>query len=72
MRTILFFIFLSIVVFDISSQKVVKWDDTLSEQRPEQCKEVEIVSSADGKVQKAFFYRNQSGESRPLIVSLHT
>ncbi len=72
MKKSLLILFLSVAVFDITSQKVVKWDDTLSKQRPEQCKEVEIVSTADGKVQRAYFYKSKSDEPRPLIVSLHT
>ncbi len=33
---------------------------------------VEIVSSADGAVQKAYFYATHSREPKPLVVSLHT
>jgi hypothetical protein len=55
-----------------SAQNIPEWDDTKSKDRPEQCIEVEIPSSADGKIQKAYFYKSRKIEPRPLIVSLHT
>lgn len=33
---------------------------------------VEIKSSLDNKIQKAYFYKSKSKRSRPLVVSLHT
>ena len=72
MKTLLFVLFISVVALDISSQKVEKWDNTQSKQTPGQCKEVEIVSTTDGKVQRAYFYKSKSDEPRPLVVSLHT
>lgn len=33
---------------------------------------VEIISSADGKTQKAYIYSTKSQQKKPLIVSLHT
>lgn len=55
-----------------SAQADPHWDDTRSEDWPEQFKKVEIPSSADGNIQKAYFYASISEEPRPLVVSLHT
>ena len=38
----------------------------------EEFQEVEIASSIDSVLQKAYFYRSGAGHSAPLIVSLHT
>lgn len=56
----------------ISAQPDPQWDDTRTQDWPEQFKKVAIPSSADGKIQKAFFYACQSEEPQPLVVSLHT
>jgi len=48
------------------------WDDTLNKGWPEECRVVDIRSSADGSFQKAWFYSSMSQEPAPLIVSLHT
>ncbi len=38
---------------------------------PTECKKVEIVSTADGALQPAYFFQSQSDEPRPLVVRLH-
>mgnify|MGYP002346981113 FL=1 len=48
------------------------WDDTLNTGWPDGFTPEEIISSADGSVQKAWFYRSPSAGPAPLIVSLHT
>lgn len=48
------------------------WDDTLNTGWPEGFIIADIVSSADGSIQKGWFYRSPAGGSAPLIVSLHT
>ncbi|MCC5930131.1 MAG: prolyl oligopeptidase family serine peptidase [Cyclobacteriaceae bacterium] len=48
------------------------WDDTSRKAWPETFKDIEIVSSVDGKIQKAYFYASKSVNPRPLVVSLHT
>lgn len=54
------------------AQNDPKWDDTKSKNWPQECKRVEIISTIDGKVQPAFFYKSQAEEPTPLIISLHT
>jgi hypothetical protein len=53
------------------TQKDPKWDDTVSKDWPVECKEVEIISTIDEKIQNAYFYKSQGEKPRPLIVSLH-
>ncbi|MCF8361681.1 MAG: prolyl oligopeptidase family serine peptidase [Prolixibacteraceae bacterium] len=48
------------------------WDDTSRPDWPEVFKDVEIPSTADGKIQKAYFYATSHEKPKPLIVSLHT
>lgn len=48
------------------------WDDTESKSWPAAAEPIEIVSSLDGQVQKAFFYKAPGHSPRPLVVSLHT
>ena len=50
----------------------IAWDDTRRSAWPAEFSEVGIPSSADGAVQKAYFYRTPSAKPQPLIVSLHT
>ena len=52
--------------------KSLSWDDTLNSGWPDECRIVEIRSSADGSVQKARFYASATKTNAPLIVSLHT
>jgi len=53
-------------------QQNTAWDDTRQKDWPAEALPVEIVSSADGKIQKGYFYRAPGDQPRPLIVSLHT
>ena len=48
------------------------WDDTRRTLWPEGFEVVEIPSTADGTVQKAYFRRAPDRKPQPLIVSLHT
>lgn len=48
------------------------WDNTVSKNWPEGFVPVEIKSSADGKMQKAVFYKSVQTKPQPLIISLHT
>jgi dienelactone hydrolase len=48
-----------------------QWNNKKNQNWPSGFSEVEIVSSADGKIQKAYFYATRSKEAKPLIVSLH-
>lgn len=50
----------------------VAGDDTRAKQRDERMREVRIVSSSDGTVQRAFFCGSDSLEAQPLIVRLHS
>lgn len=56
----------------LSANAQISWDDTQNKVWPLPFKEVEIPSSADGKIQKAYFFTSTSNQSQPLIVSLHT
>lgn len=49
-----------------------QWNATKSKDWPSDFSEVDIESSADGKIQKAYFYATKSREPKPLIVSLHS
>lgn len=53
-------------------QGVIPGDDTSKHQWNENMKEVEIPSSADGAMQKAYFHATASATPQPLIVSFHT
>lgn len=48
------------------------WDNTKNKSWVAGFEEVEIVSSADGKIQKAWFHKSSKHSPQPLIVSLHT
>ncbi len=54
------------------TSKVIKFDDTRIIKWNKDFQEVDIKSSADGKIQKAFLYKSKSKKHQPLIVSLHT
>ncbi|RCW32550.1 GDSL-type esterase/lipase family protein [Marinilabilia salmonicolor] len=55
-----------------AAQNPHQWDDAKSRDWPTEFKEVEISSSADEEIQKAYLYSSQSQIPKPLIVSLHT
>ena len=48
------------------------WDNTRNDNWPVGFKLVEIRSSTDGAIQKAWFFRSSERTKQPLIVSLHT
>ena len=48
------------------------WDNTISKNWPKGFFPVEIKSSADGKIQKAVFYKSVHTKPQPLIISLHS
>lgn len=65
------FIFLFLLSSHLTAQPGTAWDNTRDRDWPEEFEEVEIPSSMDGKMQKAFFY-SSAQEGQPLIISLHT
>ncbi|MGI6571855.1 MAG: alpha/beta hydrolase family protein [Fermentimonas sp.] len=52
--------------------KVVKFDDTRKVNWDNEFELVQIKSSEDQNVQKAYFYKSKSKEKMPLLVSLHS
>ena len=53
-------------------ESIIKFDDTRETKWSEDFELVEINSSKDNVIQKAYFYKSTSDEPKPLIVSLHT
>ena len=56
----------------LCARSPIEGDDTSKTVWPTEFREVEISSSADGRIQKAYFYKTRSRKPQPLIVSLHT
>jgi hypothetical protein len=54
------------------TDKIIKFDDTRKVSWSVDFKVVEIISSLDGNIQKAYFLRSRSEKPKPLVVSLHT
>ncbi len=54
------------------SQPGSQWDNTQDKVWPDEFKEVEIRSSVDGKIQKAYYFGTSTNEPQPLVISLHT
>lgn len=52
-------------------QATAKNNDEQKKSWPAECKKVEIVSTADGALQPAYFFRAKSDQPRPLVVRLH-
>ncbi len=48
------------------------WDNSISKNWPGEFQLVQIKSTADGAVQKAWFYKSTKTIPQPLIISLHT
>lgn len=71
-KNILILLTFFILSMTASAQNNVIWDDTSSNNWNSKFEEVNIPSSKDGSLQKAFIYRSQKSISQPLIVSLHT
>ncbi|MFB6343319.1 GDSL-type esterase/lipase family protein [Saccharicrinis sp. FJH62] len=63
---------LLILSLNIAAQDDPKWDNTTHKDWPAECKEVSIISTADGTEQKAMFFMSGSDKPTPLIISLHT
>ena len=57
---------------ETKKEPVIKFDDTRKVQWKPEFKQVEIISTMDGTLQKAYFYGTKSDKPNPLIVSLHT
>ena len=73
MRKIVFILFLCIGSFaSLFAQTEPAWDNTSKRQWDPAFEKVEIPSTKDGEVQKAFKYKSTNETSQPLIVSLHT
>jgi len=53
-------------------QTYIKFDDTRQTEWSNDFEIVEIKSNKDNSVQKSYFYKSKSNETKPLIVSLHT
>ena len=66
-----FFCFVLAIV-NVFAQKEVAWDNTSKTRWNSEFRQVDITSTADGKIQKAFLYASKSQKPKPLIVSLHT
>lgn len=56
----------------LSAQKDPAWDNTAKGNWPSSFEVVEIPSTKDGVMQKAFMYKTTRNTRQPLIVSLHT
>jgi len=56
----------------LHAQKDPAWDNSAKSNWNPAFRVVDMPSSADGKVQKAYWYASQSKVRKPLIVSLHT
>jgi lysophospholipase L1-like esterase/pimeloyl-ACP methyl ester carboxylesterase len=56
----------------ISHAQTTQWDDINKKHWPSEFKMVEIPSSTDSSLQKAWMYKSGSQQKQPLIVSLHT
>jgi len=55
-----------------SAQQNPQWDDTQNKIWGAEFQKIEIPSSLDDSLQKAFFYKSTATSPQPLIVSLHT
>lgn len=56
----------------LKPEKFIKYDDTRKTEWSKAFRIVGIQSSVDGNIQKAYFFRSESGKPEPLVVSLHT
>ncbi len=59
-------------ILSLSAQTEPTWDNTTRKNWNSAFQEVEITSSKDGNIQKAFLYKSKRATPQPLIVSLHT
>ncbi len=69
-------IFLMAIMSGIAPQNMAQnppaFDDPASDEWPTACSVVELPSSLDSSLQRAYFYASTSSQRQPLIVSLHT
>lgn len=65
-------LFLLNVNLETFAQVAVNWDDKSKSSWPNETRLIEVNSSIDHKSQKAYIYKSQSNEPKPLIISLHT
>lgn len=61
-----------LATFSVLAQKDTAWDKVSAGKWNSAFQVVDIPSSIDGKIQKAFIYASKSQQKKPLIVSLHT
>lgn len=64
--------FLLLLPVGVKGQKVIAWDDTTPVEWRGGFELVDIPSTKDGSMQKAYLYRSRKSSPQPLIVSLHT
>lgn len=74
MKKIIFTVFLcvSCIVLVWAQTKEPIWDNTSKRYWNLEFEEIEIPSSKDGTMQKAYIYKTTRNKPQPLIVSLHT
>jgi len=73
MNKLSLFIFINLsLVVKLYAQKSIAWDNTTVSSWNTSFRQVEIPSSLDNKIQKAYLYASQSKSPKPLIISLHT
>lgn len=73
MKQFLLIIYALFLFGGVSAQKKEPvWDNTTKRKWDPSFEIVEIPSTKDGKMQKAYMYKTTSKEPKPLIVSLHT
>lgn len=59
-------------IVQLSAQKEPAWDNTSKRKWDPAFEKVEISSTKDGEIQRAYMYKSTSKTPQPLIVSLHT
>jgi lysophospholipase L1-like esterase/pimeloyl-ACP methyl ester carboxylesterase len=72
MRTLFISIFSVLIITKLVAQKEPIWDNTVKTEWNKAFQVIDIPSTADGKIQKAYFYTSKSKLKKPLIISLHT
>lgn len=70
MLTLLFSI--SSILWIVAQTKEPTWDNTSKRYWSSEFEKIEIPSSQDGAMQKAYIYKTTQSKPQPLIVSLHT
>jgi hypothetical protein len=63
---------LCVIIPGASGQGLKPGENPINKIWPAKFVSVDIISSADGSIQKAWYYRSESNDPQPLIVSLHT